>query len=229
MAFRIETGIIAVVSLTAGMAMGQSAPVQHRHLRHSGAGELRVNEDGIAFVEKGKYAKHSRTWKYEGIQQLELSDSSLRVLTYEDAKFTRWDREYLFDLPKDFAKTLYPQWKDKLDQRFVAAMADAEVSTLSEFPAKLTGLVKGVEGTLLFGEDRIVFRAAKPGESRTWRFADIDNVASAGAFDFSIVTLEHHGTWNTGTRDFRFQLQRPMEEARFNELWRKVVRRSATN
>jgi hypothetical protein len=121
-------------------------------------------------------------------------------------------------------KSVYPEWRDKLDQRFVAAIADADVMTLAQFPAKLTGLTKGVLGTLLFGEDRIVFRAAKDGESRTWRFTDIDNIASAGPFDLSVVTLEHHGAWNTGTRDFRFQLQRPMEEARFNELWRRVVR-----
>jgi hypothetical protein len=87
-------------------------------------------------------------------------------------------------------------------------------------------VLKGVEGTLLFGEDRIQFRTAKSADSRTWRFADIDNIASAGPFDFSVVTLEHHGPWNASGREFRFQLQRPMEEARFNELWRKVFRRS---
>jgi Outer membrane efflux protein len=88
-------------------------------------------------------------------------------------------------------------------------IADPDVPTLAEFPAKLAGFTKGVEGTLLFGEDRIVFRAAKPGESRTWRFSDIDNIASAGPFDFSVVTLEHHGAWNTGTRDFAFSCSVP--------------------
>ena len=90
-------------------------------------------------------------------------------------------------LPKDFAKSVYPMWRDKLDQRFVAALADADVTTLAEFPAKLSGLTKGVEGSSLFGEDRIVFRCAKAGASRTWRFTDIDNIASAGPFDFSVL------------------------------------------
>ena len=184
----------------------------------------RVSDEGIAFTESGKHGDHSRSWKYEQIQQLELTDTTLRLLTYEDQ---RWqfgrDREYIFDhLPKDFAKSVYPRWKDKLDQRFIARLADVDVVTLAEFPAKLTGLTKGVEGTLRFAEDRIVFRTTKPGESRTWRLTDIDNIASAGPFDLSITTLERHGAWNTGTREFRFQLQRPMEEARFNELWRRV-------
>jgi hypothetical protein len=221
MAFRTKAAVILIAAGTL-----TAAPVVHQHLRHAGAGDLQVTAGGICFKETGKHAEHSRTWKYEQIQQLELSETSLRVLTYEDrgSQLGR-DREFVFiDLPKDFAKSLYPMWKDKLDQRFIARLADDDVATLQEFPAKLTGLTKGVEGTLLFGEDRIVFRTSKAGQSRTWRFTDIDNIASAGPFDVSVVTLEHHGRWNSGTRDFRFQLQRPMEEARFNDLWRRLHR-----
>jgi hypothetical protein len=241
MAFRIKTAIIVLVgqSLLAAPRTGTlrktpagpgpntaAVHVRHRHWRHGGPGELRVTAEGLAFQETGKHRDHSRVWKYSDIQQLELTETTLRVLTYEDRKreFGR-DREFVFDeLPRNFAKSVYPQWKDQLDQRFVAAIADPEITAMAEFPAKLTALTRGVEGTLVFADDRIVFRAAQPGESRTWRFTDIENIASAGSFDFSVVTLEHHGSWNTATREFRFQLQRPMEEARYNELWRRVLR-----
>jgi hypothetical protein len=220
MAFRIEAAIVLVVTQTL-----VCAPVVHRHLGHNGPGTLSVTDNGISFTETGKHSEHSRVWKYDQIQQLELSDTSLRVLTYEDQKWEPGrDREYVFEqLPESFVKSVYPMWREKLDQRFVAALADKDVTTLAEFPARLTGLTRGAGGTLLFGEDRIVFCAAKADESRTWRFTDIDYIASAGPFDFSIVTLEHHGAWNRGTREFRFQLQRSVEEARFNELWRRVV------
>ncbi|HEY3841583.1 MAG TPA: hypothetical protein VGL72_33665 [Bryobacteraceae bacterium] len=221
MAFRIEAAIIALVAQTL-----LAAPVEHRHLHHGGAADLAVTDEGISFTEKGKHAAHSRTWKYDQIQQLELTSSTLRVLTYEDQSLQLGrDREYVFDqLPKDFAPTVYAKWKDKLDQRFIAALADPEVKTLAEFPAKLTGLTKGTEGTLRFAEDRIVFQSPKPGASRTWRLTDIDNIATAGPFDFTVTTFEHQGTWNTATREFHFQLQTPMEEARFNDLWRRLHR-----
>jgi hypothetical protein len=227
MAFRIKTRIGLMLAMTlalaAGSLYGQTFAVRHQHLRHDGAGELKVTGEGISFAEAGKHREHSRVWKYEQIQQLELSDVGLRILTYEDSPWAGRDREYSFvGLPAGFAKTVYPQWRDKLDQRFIAALPDADVQPLIEFPAKLGGTFKGVEGTLRFGEDRIVFRTARPGESRTWRFSDIENIARAGVFDFSVATLEHHGAWNAGTREFRFQLQKPMEEARFNELWRKL-------
>jgi hypothetical protein len=226
MVFRIEARVIAILTVTAGLAAAQTFHVQHRHLHHDGSGSLSVTADGIAFTETGKNSKHSRVWKYDQIQQLGLTETTLSILTYEDQ---RWqlgrDRSYLFvHLPEGFAGSVYPMWRDKLDQRFIAAIADGEITTLAEFPAKLTGLLKGVEGTLLFGEDQIMFRTGKSADSRTWRFSDIDNIASAGPFDLSIVTFEHRGTWNATGRDFRFQLQRPMEEARFNELWRKVMK-----
>jgi len=72
------------------------------------------------------------------------------------------------------------------------------------------------------GRDRIVYQTKKPEESRTWRFADIENIVSAGPFDFSVVTREHHGAWNAGWREFRFQLKGPLPEERYNELWRRL-------
>ena len=45
---------------------------------------------------------------------------------------------------------------------------------------KLLGLIQGSQGTLLIGEDRIVYRTGQREESRTWRFSDIENIASAG-------------------------------------------------
>src|ERR1035438_9761991 len=129
MAFRIEAAIILAVTQSLF-----GATVEYRHLRHNGKGELQVTEAGISFTEVGKHREHSRVWKYEQIQQLELSDTSLQVLTYEGQ---RWelgrDREYLFDkLRKDFAKSAYPMWRDKLDQRFVAALADSDVTSLAD-------------------------------------------------------------------------------------------------
>ena len=205
MAFRIEAAVIVVFA----QSLFGAVEVEHRHLHGGSPGMLEVTDQGIEYTEISKTAKHNRRWKYEEIQQLELSDSSLRILTYEPH-----NREFVFDrLPKGFADRVYPMWKDKLDQRFVAGVADPDVKTLEEFR------VKG--GTLLFGEDRIVLRGK---ESRTWRFSDIENIASAGPFDLSIVTFERHGLWKAEGREFRFQLQRPMEEARFNDLWRRVTR-----
>jgi len=77
------------------VAGAQEVRVRHHHWHGGGIGDLRVGNDGISFTE-GQKKSHSRTWKYEEIQQIELSADTLRVLTYEDQKwkFGR-DREYV--------------------------------------------------------------------------------------------------------------------------------------
>lgn len=223
MAFRIETRISVIVVSAALVASAQEVQVRHQHWHGGGIGDLRVSNDGISFAEAQKKG-HSRTWKYEEIQQLALSADTLRVLTYEDQKwkFGR-DREYVFDqLPRGFVQTVYGQWRDRLDQRFIAGLPDEDVAPLWEIPAKLLGIFAGSEGIVRVGRDRIVYQTEKPGQSRNWRLADIENVASAGPFDFSVVTREHHGAWNASSREFRFHLKGPLTAERYNELWRRL-------
>lgn len=212
--------------LFAGVLRAQSFEVRHEHFRKFGAGTLQVTETGISFQEAGKRKEHSRTWKYTEIQQLSLSADSLRILTYEDRKwqFGR-DLEYTFDhLPKDFSGQVYPLLRRHLDQRFVTAIPEPGIMPLWKVDAKLTHRTGGSQGTVVIGENWIVYQTKAPGQSRTWRYQDIDNLSSAGPFDLMIVTLEKSGRFHSGPRDFHFQLKEPLSEERFNDLWRRIHR-----
>ena len=72
------------------------------------------------------------------------------------------------------------------------------------------------------GADRVVFRTAAPGRSRTWRLRDIDTVSSSGPFDLTLTTFERAGANYAARKDFHFQLKRPLAETEYNGLWRKV-------
>ncbi len=224
MEFRIKARISTILICGALLGSAQTVTVKHTHARGGEPGELQVSSEGIVFTETGKGHKHSRTWKYEDIQQLELSPTTLRILTYEDQKWLLGrDREYEFSgLTPEFEVSVFGRWRDRLDQRFIADLPDKQVHLQWEVPAKLLGAIQGSQGVIRVGEDRIVFQTDKPGQSRTWRLGDIDNIASAGRFDLSIVTAEHHGAFNSGVREFRFQLKQPLSEARYNELWRRL-------
>ena len=148
----------------------------------------------------------------------------MRILTYEDQ---RWrlsgDREFVFDnLPENLATELYPVFSRRLDQRFVAALADDQVKPLWEAPAKLLHLAGGSQGAILVGSGQLVFRSESPEQSRTWRIRDIDLVSSSGPFDLTITTFERAGMNYASRKDFHFELKRPLAEAEYNALWRKV-------
>jgi len=171
-------------------------------------GVLRISADSIAFEAAPKHKERSRVWKLDDIRQLTLGPTFLRVQTYE-----RRNREFVFDpLPKEVAENWYPVFSTRRDQRFVAALADDAIKPEWQIPASLTSKVQGV---LLVGADGVVFRAERSGESRTWRIADIESVASGGRFDLTVTTRE---------KEFRFELKQVLPEARYQELWLKVNR-----
>lgn len=105
------------------------------------------------------------------------------------------------------AAQFYPEFREKLDRRFVAALADGIDTPLWRISVR--------EGELMVGADRVVYRTDAPEQSRTWRIGDIDAVSSAGPFDLTVTTDE---------REFRFQLKRELTETQYNQIWRAVNR-----
>jgi hypothetical protein len=229
MAFRIEKRIGASLILSMGLAAAaiaqpMSYEVRHKHARKGAVGRLLVTDSGIAFEETGKKLKHSRQWSYPDIEQLTLRDDSLSILTYEDV---RWqlgrDRIYDFDrLPDGASAALYRFFRQRLDQRFVAVLADTDMKPLWQTGAKLLQGLSGSEGMLLVGADQIVFQSRAKSASRTWRLKDIDMVSSSGPFDLAITTLERM-SWHRGSpSEMRFQLKEALSENHYQELWRMV-------
>jgi hypothetical protein len=187
-------------------------------------GTLTIDESGVSYQETGKKSPRHLSWSYQDIQQLELAPARVRVLTYTDnPRRLGADFAYTFDAlaGQNFTGS-YPLLRDRLDQRFIAELADAAVQPLWSVPVKLLGTITGSEGTLTIGRDRIVYSTGRKGASRTWRYGDIDNISTSGPFALTFTTferaLEHYGN----RKDFNFQLKEPLDERKYNELWRTL-------
>jgi hypothetical protein len=220
--------LLALAPVFAGAAQYAA---RHEHLRKGCAGTLEIDEHGVSFREgAGRKRKHPHdyAWTYQDIQQLELAPRKVRVLTYKD---NRWkfgaDREFDFDAAAgaDFSSA-YALLKDRLDQRFVSALADADVRPLWDVPVKHLGTIRGSEGLLVVGEERIVFKTGQKADSRTWRYRDIDNISTSGPFELTLTTFERAKAHYGNRKDFNFQLKSPLDEAKYNDLWRRLNLRS---
>jgi hypothetical protein len=240
MAFRAEKRIGAFLSCSLlGPALLAQPSLQYEvwhghfrppHIRKAGnMGMLTVSDTGVSFEEKyqsGKTPKHPHTWHwdYQDIQQLKIASKSLTVLTYKDNKWKLGaDREYEFDLVSENTfQDVYPVLKNRLDQRFVAALTERPTDTLWEIPVKLLHRFSGDEGVLRVGTDAIVYSSEKKDASRTWRYEDIDNVSSAGPFELTITTYEGAELDYGDRKQFNFQLKAKVEEDRFNDLWLRL-------
>jgi len=201
--------------ILAGAAMASAAqfPVRHEHWREHCDGVLTVDGEGVAF--RGP-KKHVWTWKYRDIQQLTLSPDMVSVVTYQDAKLTLGaGRVYRFTGAVPAAE-LYALLKDRLDQRFVAALDEPATNTPAwSFAVKLLGH-KSAEGTLTIDSTGAIFSTPAKDASRTWRYRDIDNIGSSGPFRLTITTFEQGG------REFQFELKEAVTEATYNAIWLQV-------
>ena len=200
--------------MAATLASATQFAVRHEHLRKGCAGVMTVDENGVSFTGA---KKHAWSWKYEDIQQLRLSPESIYILTCKDSKLRLGkDREYNFT-GKIPAEELYALLKDRMDQRFVAAVGQGIGLPSWSVPVKHLRPIVGSEGTLAFGADAIVYSTPAKTESRTWRYSDIENIGSSGPFQLTITTLE---------KGFNFQLKQPITEARYNQLWLQIEKKN---
>jgi hypothetical protein len=186
----------------------------HRPWKSACTGLLTVDAAGVSFSGD---KDHSWTWKYDDIQQLALTTDSIEIRTYRDRKLHLGaDQSYDFkgEVP---AESLYPDLRDHLDTRLVAAFGEAPDGASWSVPVKRLGTITGSEGTLAFAGDAIVYSAPNAGASRTWRYSDIDNIASSGRYELTITTPE---------RAFHFQLKQPITESRYNDLWLTIEKKN---
>jgi hypothetical protein len=165
--------------------------------------------------EEDKKPEHSRVWRYAEIQRLELAPGHVRILTYEDVGWQLGrDRDFRFDhLPPDLAARVHPFLTARLDQRYLAHVADLSAKPAWELPAKLLLGRGGSNGSLKVAANQIVFDGGERGESRTWKLSDITNVNSPDPFELTITTIEGEN---------RVQLKAALAEDRYRELWQTI-------
>lgn len=191
-------------------------------------GTLTIDETGVSFQNnrQGKPPQHAVVWrwKYADIQQLTISPRSLTVLTYQDNpwKFGA-DRQYRFDIISGAGfENAYQLLKNRLDQRFVSAIADSPATVLWETSVKHLVGWGGDQGVLQVGADRITYKSENTKASRTWRYEDIDNITSSGPFELTLVTFQRDKADYGSRKQFTFRLKQRLEESRYNDLWLRL-------
>lgn len=216
--------LVAGMILAAVAAGAGTYDARHQHLRNSCQGRLTVGDQGVGYESENK---KSHSWKlaWTDIQEMRvLDDGEARVLSYQDR--SKWllgtDRVYhLWVADKEFVAAVTPVLRERLGRRFVAGLAQ-EVKPLWEIPVKQLLRFSGVEGTLAAASDRIQFRAARPGYSREWTFAEIDNLSTSDPYQLTITTLERARGHYGDRKGFNFRLKQPLDAERYNRLWRQV-------
>lgn len=206
-------------------AVGEPAvlSVRHDHFIGSGQGQLTIDKEGIAYDSEDD-EEHLRSWSYTDIQQVKIeSPTQLEILSYEDVgwKFGR-DRRFEFQI---IDGRITPELVRLLRRRLPAAVVSAVFSEPQDVfytsPAKHRHrLGGGCDGELFFDERGIYYVSSNRNHSRFWPLDAIESLGRQSDFSFRITVREQNLLGET--RNFQFQLKRPLDKEAYELFWRKI-------
>lgn len=201
-------------------------------------GTLSARSDGIQFTRASKKNQEVKPQllRWDDIQQLTLADWEIEIVTYHDVTWQLGrDRTLRFRLEGKDATFggMAPMLRNMLGERMIDALRTEEAlldpaAVRWRIPAKRAGLIKGVEGALIFTGEDLIFNAEPDGESRAWPVAVISTIAQTGPLSLAVTVPERAQSDEGGYRSFLFQLKQPLEAGQYRELWRAMERAHGT-
>jgi hypothetical protein len=196
--------------------------VKHHHTLKDCEGTLTISADGVEY--KTAHKNDSRKWSFQEIRLLRVdSPTEISVLTYEDQKkYIGKDRTFSFRLANgevsgDLSGFLTAIVKRPMVLAVLPSASPTGQEPAFEIPVKHLHAITGAMGVLCIYDDRIVFQAAREGDSRIWRLSDINRFSQPDRYRFQIVS----DVPMTGgpTEVYNFQLLNELPAGVYDFLW----------
>ena len=198
----------------AGLVCAQSpvkwqTPAQfHQLLKKAIPGTLSIDDNGIQFRAPKFYGR----WPYGEIKTFELTEN--RELIVTDYGNRHWhqpgDRTFRFTFTEPMPPAIAAHFTDRVERPVINGFPATAVNVLAELPARERAFIGGSNGTLEFREDGIDYLATGGRSSRTWRWSDIQTIASPNPWEFRVTAYREIA---------EFDLKRPLSRELFDRLW----------
>jgi len=213
--------LVFLLALPCAGAENFEFEVRHHHLFRDCLGTLRITGEGVEY--RTDHSKDSRRWSFSEIQTIEVrSGREIAIRSYEDQKrFAGKDRTFEFRLVAGEATPeLTAFLLERVHRPMVLAVVPSSGKAVFEIPVKHLKPVSGAMGTLRIFPDRVVFESQRDGDSRIWRFSDIQRFSQPGRFRFQIVS--HVPRAGGPTETYNFQLREDLPAGVYDYLWARL-------
>jgi hypothetical protein len=192
-----------------------TSPARWRSGIHSTSGTISIAPDGVRFAAaRGQ----SQAWLYEEIRTFYAAPRRLIISGYANR---RWKvpgtRSFHFDLKA----AMPPEIAARLAKRVGKPSRNADplphAGTYATLAARHSGRTGGTNGVLRFHPGGIDYVTASSGDSRSWRWADIQTVANSDPYHFRVAGF---------LETYDFDLKQPLSRHLFDRIWDAVYGRS---
>jgi hypothetical protein len=169
-------------------------------------GDLKIGEEGIEFrSQKGRTVK----WPFAEVQTFLLSPHALALETYENRKHHLGGMQrFRFDLDRAVPPELAAELSRRIQRPSQNEVPDPGTQGIV-LPAHHRTLTGGTNGTLCLSKSGIDYVTAVRGDSRSWRWADLQTLSDPDPFHLLVF----------GYRDtYFFDLKEPLSPSLFYRL-----------
>ena len=222
---RLAVVFFACSFLVAGNVRAETFRVMHDHFRGGCKGNLLFGDSTVEYVAEKK--EHSRTWKYEDIQQLAIAPERIAILTYHTRKI-KLGADQIFNF-KLLSGSVSDQFRSevagKLARPIVSEILPGKMDARFSIPARHRLFLGDSQGILEFGGEYVAYRSEKPGESRIWRYDELLSIGSTGPFQLRIGALQKTGGEYGEEKNYVFDLKRRMASEEYDFIWGKINRK----
>lgn len=206
----------AVAAGDSAQALNWQSPARLRHGLKATRGSLILSGDGIEF--RSEEERLSHRWLFSEVEIFDLTPRRLVITDYENRHHhIPGERRFRFELDKPLPPPVAAQLAERVGKPVRNGNPDPKEPSLANIPARHGTRFGGTNGTLRFRDGGIDYVAAGKEGSRSWRWADIQTLASPDPYHFRLG----------GYREtFEFELKQPMSQKLFDWLWDRLYARN---
>jgi len=135
-------------------------------------GEIAIDEEGIRFKAKEGPASN---WRFEDIQTFSLEPNSLVIKTYKNrAHHIPGVQRFHFELTESVPAEVAAALAQGVPRPSENGIPNPAVPSVAEIPVHHRTKTGGTNGMLRFREEGIDYVTSSRGDSRSWRWADLE-------------------------------------------------------
>jgi hypothetical protein len=178
-------------------------------------GTLVLDEQGVEFH---PIKAPPLRWTYVEIKEVALSTPRrLKLTSYANKSWHRpGDRTFRIEMSDPMPPTVARELVFRTAKPAINGVPDPAASSFASILARHRARGGGTNGVLRFREAGIDYAASGEGDSRSWRWYDIQTLANPDAYHFRVGGF---------LETFDFELKQPMTRELFDRLWDLVYAR----
>lgn len=176
-------------------------------------GTLTLDGAGVEFR-----ARSGRTqrWGFEEIQTAYLGPRRVVLETYQNRSWHRpGEQHFRFDLSRALPPVVAAELAVRIGRPVQNDVAEATAPAMATIPVRHRGLLHGTNGVLRFRIGGIDYVTHAKGDSRSWRWADLQTLSEPDPYHLYVI-----GYRDTYTFDLKAPLSRRLFDFATHEIYR---------